>query len=210
MISVDKINDGLPISVIIPLSEKRKGFFYSYVLPLIEANQPNEIIINSNHGFAPKKRNEGFKKSTQPYIFFCDDDIVLPCNILEKFLNKLEENSKVGYVYCSYDGIVLNSENHPIKKNFKIESKPFNPDLLKKMNYISTMSLMRREVFPGFDEKLKRFQDWSLFLTLLENNVIGEFVNNVSFFAFYLDEGITNTKNNIDVVYREIIKKHNL
>ena len=69
MIKIDKIDDGLPISVIVPLSEKREKFFYEYVYPLIEINNPNEIIINKYKGFAPRKRNMGFDKSTQPYVF---------------------------------------------------------------------------------------------------------------------------------------------
>ena len=67
MIKIDKIDDGLPISVIVPLSEKKEKFFYEYVYPLIEINNPNEIIINNYKGLAPKKRNIGFDKSTQPY-----------------------------------------------------------------------------------------------------------------------------------------------
>lgn len=78
MIKVDKIDDGLPISVIVPLSKNRRDFFETMTLPLIEANDVNEIIVNDDEGRAPKKRNAGFKKSTQPFIFFCDDDILLP------------------------------------------------------------------------------------------------------------------------------------
>ncbi|HQA64128.1 MAG TPA: hypothetical protein PK085_03445, partial [bacterium] len=45
---------------------------------------------------------------------------------------------------------------------------PFDPAKLKKMPYIHTSSLIRREFFPGFDENLKKFQDWDLWLTILE------------------------------------------
>ena len=210
MISIDKIDEGLPVSVIIPLSKKREKFFYEYVLPMIEMNEPKEIIINKNPGSAPKKRNEGFKKSTQPYVFFCDDDILLPKNILEKFLCVLEKDKNVGYTYCSYDGIVLNPQTHPMRGNFKIISKPFNADELKIRNYISTMSLMRRDVFFGFDEKLERFQDWSLYLYMLEKGIVGKFVENTGFFAFYMDEGITSNNNNINQAYNIIKTKHGL
>ena len=87
-ITIDKIDgdDVLPISVIVPLSKNRTDFFYRFVLPLIEANNPAEIIINDNDEGAPKKRNDGFDKSTQQYLFFCDDDLLLPSDHLEKLL----------------------------------------------------------------------------------------------------------------------------
>ncbi|MGM0496152.1 MAG: glycosyltransferase, partial [Bacillota bacterium] len=175
-ITIDKVDDGLPISVIVPLSNNRKDFFENMVLPLLEANNPNEIIINNNAGTAPKKRNDGFKKSTQPYIFFCDDDILLPANYLNTLYDKLiqfENQKDIGYTYTGYQGIVMNPKTHPFGGNFVIKSNSFNGDVLKRGNYISTMSLMKRDVFPFFDEKLTRFQDWDLYLTLWEKNISG-------------------------------------
>lgn len=211
MIEIDKIEEGLPISVIVPLEKKREDFFYGYVLPLIEANEPKEIIINNNVGSAPKKRNDGFKKSTQPYVFFCDDDILLPSNLLSTFYNDLKNtNNNIGYIYCEYTGIVLNPDKHPLKNNFKLKSHDFDENKLKKMNYISTMSLFKREIFPFFDENIDRLQDWDLYLTLLNKNIIGKFNNKLNFYAFYLDDGITSMNNNINPSFNKIKEKHNI
>lgn len=209
-IKIDKIEDGLPISVIVPLSKGRNEFFRSFVLPLIEANNPNEIIINNNDGLAPKKRNDGFKKSTQPFVFFIDDDILLPQNHLEKLLKALTNNPSKAYAYTGYDGIVIENTNHPLKGNFKIPTVDFNPNALRQSNYISTMSLIRRERFPKFDESLRRLQYWDLWLTLLSKGHEGIAVHNTDFLAFYLDSGITsNTNNEMDAIVT-IKKKHNL
>ncbi|NJO61966.1 MAG: hypothetical protein HC836_28105 [Richelia sp. RM2_1_2] len=62
MIKIDEVEDGLPISVIVPLSKKRQEFFNEMVLPLLEANEPIEIIINDNDGSAPKKKKRRFLK----------------------------------------------------------------------------------------------------------------------------------------------------
>ena len=64
MIKVQSYKEGLPVSVIVPTTKDntRANFFDNYVLPLIEANLPSEIIINDNPGSAPQKRNEGFIK----------------------------------------------------------------------------------------------------------------------------------------------------
>lgn len=216
MINIDNIDYGLPISVIVPLSKNRRTFFYNMVLPLIEANNPNEIIIVDDKGSAPKKRNDGFKKSTQPYIFFCDDDVLLPSNLLEKFFNELKslENEgfkEYGYIYCGYKGIVLHPESHPMKGNFEIKSQEFDGEKLKRGNYISTMSLINKKHFPMFDEKLRRFQDWDLYLNMYINKKIkGKFIEDIVFYAYYLDRGITNNENNMLESYNIIKNKYNL
>jgi glycosyltransferase involved in cell wall biosynthesis len=210
MINVDLVEDGLPVSVIIPYTPSpiRKKFFEQFVLPSIEAMNPAEIIINDNVGGAPKKRNEGFKKATQEYVLFSDDDIVYPADFLEKMVAALDKNTKKGYAYCGYNGIVMNPATHPIKNNFSIPTLQFDAKRLTQGNYISTMSLMRKEVFPGFDENLKRLQDYDVWLTLLKKGVEGVAVPGVEFLAFYLDTGITsNTNSEMDAI-NAIRNKH--
>lgn len=209
MIDIISYEDGLPVSVIIPLSTKREKFFFDFVFPLIESMGAKEIIINNDIGGACKKRNDGFKKSTQPYILFADDDILFPKSFLEKLLDALNKNKNIGYAYTGYKGIVL-THTHPIGKNYDIRTIPFNGESLKRANYISTMSLIRREVFPMFDENLKRFHDWDLWLTLLNKGIEGVAVFDLEFFAYYLDEGITSNTNNEQEAILAIIRKHNL
>ena len=208
MIKVDSIDDGLPVSVIVPLTKSRRGFFESMVLPLIEANNVNEIIINDNEGLAPKKRNDGFAKATQPYVFFCDDDILLPATYIESLLRVLEKNPDIGFAYTGYHGIVLHPESHPMHGNFQIPAVQFSKEALKRGNYISTMSLVRKELFPMFDEKLKRLQDWDIWLTLANRGVRGALVPQETFYAYYLDAGITSNQNSEVDAVNAIRNKH--
>ena len=208
MIKIDSIDDGLPVSVIVPLTKSRRGFFESMVLPLIEANNVNEIIINDNEGLAPKKRNDGFAKATQPYVFFCDDDILLPATYIESLLRVLEKNPDIGFAYTGYHGIVLHPESHPMHGNFQIPAVQFSKEALKRGNYISTMSLVRKELFPMFDEKLKRLQDWDIWLTLANRGVRGALVPQETFYAYYLDAGITSNQNSEVDAVNAIRNKH--
>jgi hypothetical protein len=212
MIDIITYDDGLPISVIIPHTKDkiRDDFFRNFTLPLIEANQPIEIIINDDFGLAPKKRNAGFLKSTQPFVFFCDNDILLPSNHLEKLLEILKKNPDKAYAYSGYKGIVLDNTNHPLKGNFQIPTIPFNSNRLKQGNYISTMSLIRREKFPMFDESIKRLQDYDLWLTMLERGDEGVAVFDNEFFAYYLDSGITSNSNSEVDAINIIKRKHNI
>lgn len=199
MIEVIKINGGIPVSVIVPLQEKRKEFFYSFVLPMLMANNPYEIIINDNDGNAAKKRNEGFQSSSCPFVFPCDDDIVLPKNYLQKLYDSIKEDSTVGYVYTGYTAIVLYPKTHPNKENYKAPTQDFNGDDLRQGNYISSMSLMKREIYPSFDESLPQYDDYDMYLRLLDKGVFGKACHGIEFLAFYIDEGITSVNNKFDL-----------
>src|SRR3989338_8998805 len=72
-------------------------------------------------------------------------------------LHILEAHPKSAYVYSSF------------KFGWKaFDNLPFNPERLRQMPFIHTTSLIRRECFPGFDETMTRFQDWDIWLTMLE------------------------------------------
>jgi len=66
---------------------------------------------------------------------------------------------------------------HIVWGNKGFTSKSFDPEALRKMNYIHTTSLIRRDAFSGFDESLIKFQDWDLWLTMMEENYWGVFVD---------------------------------
>ena len=55
-------------------------------------------------------------------------------------------------------------------------SRPFSAEKLKELNYIDVTALIRRNQAVPFDQKIKRFQDWDLWLTMLEQNKTGIFV----------------------------------
>ena len=131
----------------------------------------NEIkLYNQENKGAPSARNFGFKKSRGRYVIFCDADIVMEPTMLEEMHDALEDNEDIAYAYSSFEfGF----------KNFKLFS--FDDDKLKKMPYIHTTSLIRRDAFPLFDETLKRFQDWDLFLTILDNGGMGIWIDKFLF-----------------------------
>jgi hypothetical protein len=59
----------------------------------------------------------------------------------------------------------------------------FSAEKLTKMPYIHTMALIKRKDFPatGWDESIKKLQDWDLWLTMLEQGKIGYWVHQVLF-----------------------------
>ncbi|MCK5416654.1 glycosyltransferase family 2 protein [Candidatus Parcubacteria bacterium] len=127
-------------------------------------------IINQENSGANVARNRGAQEAIGEYIIFCDADLVLRKDALDLMLKTLKENSDVSYVYPSHKFG---------KKLFKLWE--FNAEKLKQMPYIHTTALIRKEHFPGFDENIKRFQDWDLWLTMLENNYRGKWIPEVLF-----------------------------
>lgn len=126
-----------------------------------ELSTKTKIITQNNQG-APSARNRGSREGNAEYILFCDADATLHKNFLNKTLQKLIQNKNKSYCYTSF--------KYGWKK-FKLWE--FDAEKLKQMPFIHTTSLIRRECFPGFDESIKRLQDWDLWLTMLEKGYTG-------------------------------------
>ncbi len=128
------------------------------------------VLRQEHQGSPAPMRNFGFKEAIGQYLLFCDSDLVLKPKMLELMVSVLDNNPDIAFVYSSF--------KYGFKK-FKLND--FDLEKLKKINYIHTTSMLRRECFFGFDENLKRFQDWDLWLTLVEKGFKGERIPKVLF-----------------------------
>lgn len=137
------------------------------VLALTNCQHMLTILHQDNKG-APAARNYGFSVCHGDYVIFLDADIILRADAIEKLLEALENSTDAAYAYCSFRWGW---------KKFKLF--PYSYERLKKMPYIHTSALIRRKDFPGFDESLKKFQDWDLFLTIANHGGKGIFVSEV-------------------------------
>lgn len=124
-----------------------------------------------NHG-APYARNKGFKKSKGEYLLFCDADAELTSDALKLMLKTLNKNSSASYVYSSFLWG---------KKLFKVGA--WSKKKLENGPCIHTMSLIRRKHFPlsGWDESIKKLQDWDLWLTMLKDGHRGLWIDKILF-----------------------------
>lgn len=117
------------------------------------------VIEDKQRRGANWARNEGFKQVKTNYVLFSDDDIFWEEDAIQNLYLTLLKTPKASYCYGCYemdDKIYCNQE--------------FDLAKLKKENYISTMSLIKSSDFVGFDENLKRFQDWDLWLNMWINH----------------------------------------
>lgn len=123
------------------------------------------MLINQENRGGNAARNRGFREAKGKYLLFCDADVIMRPDMLAKMLVTLEAHPEASYAYSSF------------RFGWKMfRFWPFDAAKLQKMNYIHTTSLIRREHFPGFDEKIKRLQDWDLWLTMLEQGRVGVWI----------------------------------
>lgn len=142
-------------------------------LPITFVRQENRgAAAARNRGFnlchSGASQSEAIESSQGDFVIFLDADITLRPDCLEKMKQALEEHPEASYAYSSF------------KFGWKtFACGPFDPERLLQMPYIMTTSLIRAKDFPGFDESLKKFQDWDLWLTMLEHGKIGVWVPDV-------------------------------
>ena len=118
---------------------------------------------------AQKARNLGLQKSSGEFVVFLDADDYFDNNFLKYTQVELEGDKELDLVYTdrSHIGEKKFLEDLGFKSCWKTEE--FDYDKLTQYNYISLPSLIRKKKFKGFDEEIKRFQDWDAWLTLLKN-----------------------------------------
>ncbi|PIZ95286.1 MAG: hypothetical protein COX81_01135 [Candidatus Magasanikbacteria bacterium CG_4_10_14_0_2_um_filter_37_12] len=167
--SIEKqIYDNLEVVVVDDGSEPAFNFQTS------DFRFPIEVLRQENMG-APVARNKGFELSKGEYVIFWDADIVGNPEMIEKMYSALEKNKEASYSYCNFQFSIFNFQNK------KMSSRLFDESELKKNNFIHTTSLIRKDVFPRFDENLRRFQDWDLWLTMLEQGKKGVWIDEYLF-----------------------------
>ncbi|NTW22152.1 glycosyltransferase family 2 protein [Candidatus Falkowbacteria bacterium] len=132
-----------------------------------QAQIPYRFSKQANAG-APAARNRGFAASTGEFLIFCDADSELVPDALATMKKTLIDNPAASYAYSSF---------YWGSKLFKVG--PFSPERLKQGPFIHTMALIRRSDFPqsGWDEAVKKLQDWDLWLTMLEAGKQGVFID---------------------------------
>lgn len=122
------------------------------------------IVKQENEGANPA-RNRGLKEAKGEYVIFCDADVKMTPKMLEKMFEALQRHPEASY---AYSGFWFGW------KHFK--GVVFDANQLRKLNFVHTSSLVRRADFPGFDEHIRRLQDWDVWLTMLEQGKTGVLV----------------------------------
>jgi glycosyltransferase involved in cell wall biosynthesis len=131
---------------------------------------PLDYVRLERNAGASAARNAGERRSRGELLMFADADAELRPHAIERMAAELEKHPECDFAYSSF--------------RFgwkKFGSRPFDAKALRRIPYIHTTSMLRRRAFPGFDESLKKFQDWDLWLTMSERGSTGSWIPEVLF-----------------------------
>ncbi len=139
-----------------------------------------QVIRQENRG-APAARNAGIPFARGEYVIFWDADVIADPKCLEKMYKALQSDKKASYAYADfYMGFK------------KMHAQTFDADALKQRNYIHSTSLLRKDAVVTWDESLKRFQDWDLWLTLLSAGKTGVYIPEALFHVLHHKGGMSS------------------
>ena len=157
------------ISIIIPVYKHERELKLALASIKSQTYKDVEIIIerDEKREGAPVMRNRGLDKARGEYVIFWDADVVAEPTMLEELKTTLDENTEASFAYCNY-----------YFGGKKMKAREFDLSELRKLNYIHSTSLIRKErLVVRWDETLKRFQDWDLWLSLVEKGKSGVWVD---------------------------------
>lgn len=193
------------VSVIIPV--RAGGDPYVTLRSLKAQDFPLEVCIGQDvdgRG-ANWARNHAVKMARTEYLLFSDDDIQWRPGAVRLLYETLVATPAASYAYGAWRLV-----GGP-RDGFVQCDREFNGPALERGNYISTMSLVRRQAFLRFDEDLHRLQDWELWLRMwLGSKAAGVYCGQIIFDSAER-EGITTTGQVAWQAARDyIVAKHNL
>lgn len=128
---------------------------------------------------ANRCRNEGFALTPpSEFVLFSDDDIVWSKTGIARLVAALDAHPEAAYSFGAYEmGGRIYCDHQ------------FDAQALRKRNLASTMSLIRRPLFPGFDPEIKRLQDWDLWLTMAAKGHYGVHCGGAPIFSTAVRQG---------------------
>jgi glycosyltransferase involved in cell wall biosynthesis len=203
----------LPISVVIPHKTSRRKFFVEKCLPSVFANDPSEVIVIANdgsEGAAGRFRNWGFEKTSCRLVIFVDDDTVLLPDCLAKMLAAVD-GGDAAFAYSDFKEAVYHygPEREPVKR--VVKSFPWDPERLRRGNYISTVSLIRRighpSIMPRFDASIRKLDDWDLWLTFSALGARGIYIPEPLFESHVVDQDRISNSESDDAAIKKVKAK---
>lgn len=127
-----------------------------------------------------KTRNIGAQYAEGEFLLFSDADVMWLPFAFEEHIKTLKENPDCAWSYSNF-----------IWGNLFMNFYEFSEYWMYRHNCSSTMSMMRHAVYPGWDERLIKMEDWELFIHIMENGHKGKWINKILFQTPMSQTGVT-------------------
>lgn len=179
-----------------------------YILKKLESFQDNQIIrvINVENGGPSKARNIGIKNSNGIFILPLDADDQIDSEYISLCVSILKNNPNISPVYCdtNHVGEILGVEKRP----------EWSMERLKQGPFIVNCSMFHKKAFEeceGYDENLKGWEDYDLWIRMGIKGYIGKRIPKTLFTYFHHEkDGTVSTlaNSNQQELYNTIINKN--
>jgi len=148
-----------------------------------------------------RARNIGFRYATGDYLVFIDGDVVMESDMLESMARALDSNPAASIAYSHY----LRQGT----RRDAVQAAPWDAALLRRRNYVSAISLVRRLHLPQppFDETLRRYEDWDAWLRMSRAGRSGVLIDRALFTAHYRAADLSGQGESPEW-YRRVVAKH--
>jgi glycosyltransferase involved in cell wall biosynthesis len=169
-------------------------------------SHPNIKIIKQSNSGPSSARNNGINNSNGDFILPLDaDDMIYP-EYIQNCVNVLKNNKNISPVYC---------DTHHIGQLQGIEQRPeWSMDRLIQGPFIVNCSMFHKKAFQecnGYDENLKGWEDYDLWIRMGQKGYIGKRIPKPLFFYFHHEnDGTVSTEanKNQQELYNKIINKN--
>jgi len=178
------------------------------ILKLKKLNLPNTTVIFQKNGGPSNARNNGIKASKGEYILPLDSDDLIHPIYVESCIKLIERNKKYSPIYCDtvHEGQMRGMEQRPEWSKERLIQGPF----------IVNCSMFSREAFDeveGYDENLKGWEDYDMWLRMMQKGYIGKRIPQALFVYFHHEsDGTVSTiaNQNTQELHDRILTKNNL
>lgn len=166
----------------------------------------NIRIITVENGGPSRARNIGIKESLGEYILPLDADDQIDPEYISSCVSILKNNLKISPVYCdtNHVGEILGVEKRP----------EWSIDRLKEGPFIVNCSMFHKKAFEdcgGYDETLKGWEDYDLWIRMAIKGYSGKRIPKTLFTYFHHEkDGTVSTlaNSNQQELYNTIMKKN--
>jgi hypothetical protein len=120
---------------------------------------------------AQKSRNLGLAKASSEYVIFLDADDYMSDRMVEQLELTLDTHPEAHVAYCDKYVFGDPAAISQLRLPYYWQSAEFSIQRLRFINFISTSTaLIRRKFLPGFDEHIRKLQDWDTWLGILKSD----------------------------------------
>jgi glycosyltransferase involved in cell wall biosynthesis len=167
---------------------------------------PNIRVINQENSGPSSARNNGIKNSKGDFILPLDGDDTIHPDYIQSCVSILKNNKNISPVYCDtlHVGQIQGVEQRPEWSFDRLIQGPF----------IVNCSMFHKEAFNqcgGYDETMKGWEDYDLWIRMAKNGYIGKRIPKTLFSYFHHEnDGTVSTEanKNQQELYNKIMEKN--